>query len=671
MKKTRSHSSNRARKAVCTVSAAALMLGVSQAATVGLKFQINYCGAPQYVNAVTATAFGISTNGWQNLTAMDTGYGGCSGPLFYNLSEVINTTTSTGGLQPLPNGSLTVNWGASSGNFSNWGGYPRGGPFYDFGGPTAFPGEGEVYAGFLRDGVNYGPSAANPGGPNPDNNQPGYNVDIIGLKSVFTNTPYVVQVIASSDSMQKLTNAFVIDATLSTTQSVTYPSTPTPNDVGDAPWIRGHGGGLSTVTATALNTDHLKVVGNRAQHGAAASGHPKSEGFNNASTLAGLIITDKPVVTMFPQPVSACGGDTVTLNPYAIGVAPLHYQWRKNGAALAGATASNYVIPSATIANGGNYDLVVTNLYGSTTSKVATVTVDRLTISPRPSFTLDSKPTGTAANGLDFGATWLASNADSAGTNRSGVMKFTAADPDQITIPGTANFDSSAGTIMFWMRSAGTTTNGGIGAALLDRRTDNGTNSGSGIIMVQQDNGTIFTSVALSANDMVSTKSISDNKWHHIALVFDQNNANSIYIDGTLDASTGNAAPWPWPTGQEIELGRSHDSAWEAYNGLMDDFRFYNRILTDPEIASIHTSGALVDTTALQVRLNFDATPVHGITITWQCPDGVLQSATNVAGPYTDVPSATSPYSVPSQSATKFYRYRHTSQVIVSNPYLM
>jgi hypothetical protein len=665
MKKTRSHSSNRARKMACTVSAAALMLGVSQAATVGLNFQVNYCADPRYAGFnVTATAFGIGTNQWESLTPMDTGYG--CGATIATLNQLINTSTLGGGLHPLPNGSLNVSWSANMANFSGFAGYVGGKATAGYDGPPPVPiptGEWQIYSGFLRDGVNFGP-----GSSNGDNNQQNYNVDIVGLKSVFTNTPFVIQLVAASDSMQKLTNAFIIDATLSSTQSVTYPSTPFPfHDEGSTGgWLRGHGGGLSTVSGT-LNTDHVMITGNRAAHGTAGG----SNGFDNASTISAFIVTDKPVVTMSPQPVSACGGDTITLNPYAIGVAPLHYEWRKDGAALAGANASSYVIPSATAANGGNYDLVVTNLYGSTTSKVATVTVDRLTISPKPSFTLDSKPRGTPANGLDFGATWLASNADSAGTNRTGVMKFTAANPDQITIPGTTNFDSSSGTIMFWMRSAGTTTNGGIGAALLDRRTDNGTNSGSGIIMVQQDDGTIYTSVALSANDMVSTTPISDNKWHHIALVFDQNNANSIYIDGVLDASAGNLAPWPWPVGQEIELGRSHDSAWEAYNGLMDDFRFYDRILTDPEIASIHANGALVDTTALQVRLNFDSTPVHGITITWQCPDGVLQSATNVAGPYTDVPAATSPYSVPSQSTTKFYRYRHTSQVIVSNPYLM
>ena len=36
------------------------------------------------------------------------------------------------------------------------------------------------------------------------------------------------------------------------------------------------------------------------------------------------------------------------------------------------------------ITTGGSYDLVVTNLYGSTTSKVSVVSIDRISITPGP-----------------------------------------------------------------------------------------------------------------------------------------------------------------------------------------------------------------------------------------------------------------------------------------------
>ncbi len=341
------------------------MLGVSHAATVGFNFQANYCSAHSYSGAVvTAPAFGINPAGWESLSQMDNGYGSCAGPLFYTLNEVIDTTTSTGGLNPLPNGSLNITWDAATANVSGFGGY---GPLY--GGNGYHPGEQEVYWGFLRDGVNFGP-----GSSGADNNQPGYSVDIVGLKSVFTNHPFVIQLIASSDSMHTLTNAFIIDATHSSTQSVIYPNPQVYGNAGSAPWFRAIGGGLSTVSGS-VDADHVKIIGNRATHGGTIAG---GDDYDSASTIAGFIITDKPVVTMSPQPVVAGIHDNVNLRTIAAGVPPISYQWRKGGVPIAGATSASYSITDITAS--GNYDVVVTNLYGSAISKVSTVAVDQLSI---------------------------------------------------------------------------------------------------------------------------------------------------------------------------------------------------------------------------------------------------------------------------------------------------
>lgn len=358
------------------------MLGVSHAATVGFNFQTDYCGASAaYRNNVTATAFGIPASGWENLTPMMTGYGTfpCD-QLAYSLNEVITSTNSTGGLNPLPNGTVTINWNAPTANWSHFGGYDRPPPYYDYAGPVVIPGEGEVYAGFLRDGINFGP----PDGT-PDNSihLPPYTVDIVGLKSLFTNTPFVIQLISSSDSMYHLTNAFIIDATASTTQSVIYANPSHPRDVGGAPWIRGYGGGLSAISTT-LNTDHVKIVGNFPQHSASPDAD-KTHSINNASTIAGFIVTDKPVITMSPQSVGAITHGTVSLRAIAAGVPPLSYQWRAGGVPIDGATNSTYFISDVT--NGANYDLVVTNAYGSATSKTSVVSIDKLLITRGPGST--------------------------------------------------------------------------------------------------------------------------------------------------------------------------------------------------------------------------------------------------------------------------------------------
>ncbi len=163
-------------------------------------------------------------------------------------------------------------------------------PHYTFGGLGHKPGNEEVYWGFLRDGVNFGP-----GSSNGDNNQPGYTIDLVGLKSVFTNTPFVVQLVASSDSWCYLTNASSLMPPMTTTQSVSYPSIPMVAGAGARRVVAGIGG-TSTGSGSA-DADHVQITGARARHSA---GPPA---FNFASTIAGFIITDQPVVTMLPQPV--------------------------------------------------------------------------------------------------------------------------------------------------------------------------------------------------------------------------------------------------------------------------------------------------------------------------------------------------------------------------------
>jgi hypothetical protein len=229
---------------------------------------------------------------------------------------------------------------------------------------TVSRGNEEGYWGFLRDGVNFGPGSV--GG---DNDQPGYRIDITGLKSLFPHSPFVVELIASSDSMQYLANANIIDVNAEDVQSVSYPNTPPVLNVGDTPWVRGIGGGLSTGSGP-LNTDHVKIVGNRAAH---ASNGVFS--YNFASTISGFIITDQPVISMSPQPVSAFVTDQVTLRGYAVGVPGLSYQWYKNGNPIYGANGASYSFRAGP-QDSGNYVLVVKNRYGRATSDVSVVTIN-------------------------------------------------------------------------------------------------------------------------------------------------------------------------------------------------------------------------------------------------------------------------------------------------------
>ena len=494
-------------------------------------------------------------------------------------------------------------------------------------------GEQQVYWGFMRDGVNFGP-----GQTAGDNNQTGYSVDIAGLKSLFTGSGYVVQTIAATDSGNGITNVFLIDPSTHSTNSITYPNiAPPDNIVGDTVWPRGIMGGTSEASGL-LSADHLQVVGNRAAHAA---------GFNNASTLSAIIITDQPLIEYGPKTPAApfSTGDSTTLTVSAIGVPPLTYQWRKDGVALAGATTATYAVTSVSAANSGSYDVVVSNSFGSATSKPALVT-DQVLISKRTGIIVDSKATGTETDGNDFGTGWLAGSGA-----HTGVADFTAAAPSHITLPAGTNFDSAVGTISFWVRSPGLDSSDGFikSASLFNRR------EGAGLDILQNDDGTLDVQVDGANNSFTSTGTISDNNWHLITVVYDQSETGyvSLFIDGIADSgNVTNGAPWTWAAGQPIWLGASRRGLWRAYVGNLDDFRVYNRILSDAEILLLSTNVDLPTSTGLQVRFNFDSAPVSGLSVGW--PNGNLQSADAVTGPYAAVP-VTSPYAVLPKAAEKFY----------------
>jgi len=91
--------------------------------------------------------------------------------------------------------------------------------------------------------------------------------------------------------------------------------------------------------------------------------------------LTGVQSFIAPSITAQPLSQTVAEGSTATLSVTASGTAPLRYQWRFNGTNLPGATNAALVFVSAQLVNSGNYSVMVTNIAGSVTSLVATVTV--------------------------------------------------------------------------------------------------------------------------------------------------------------------------------------------------------------------------------------------------------------------------------------------------------
>jgi hypothetical protein len=96
----------------------------------------------------------------------------------------------------------------------------------------------------------------------------------------------------------------------------------------------------------------------------------------SATASATLTVQIAPSVTTPRASQTIFAGDRATLSVAAAGVPNPTFQWRKNGATLAGATSPTLSFASAVAADAGRYEVVVTNAIGSVTSGPAILTVN-------------------------------------------------------------------------------------------------------------------------------------------------------------------------------------------------------------------------------------------------------------------------------------------------------
>ena len=149
--------------------------------------------------------------------------------------------------------------------------------------------------------------------------------------------------------------------------------------------IAQYGGDYCNVPVGAtVNTGNGAIVnGNSRYYNGSGGGGPGSlpTGIDSAPyphylgpTLQASV-SGTPAITQQPQAATVTPGSTVTLSVTAGGSLPLSYQWRTNGVAIPGATASTLILSNVSLAATANYQVVIANSFGSVTSAVATVNV--------------------------------------------------------------------------------------------------------------------------------------------------------------------------------------------------------------------------------------------------------------------------------------------------------
>jgi hypothetical protein len=120
---------------------------------------------------------------------------------------------------------------------------------------------------------------------------------------------------------------------------------------------------------------------------------------------------------------------------------------------------------------------------------------------------------------------------------------------------------------------------------------------GTGWVLLGTPNGTMEFAFgkggspgAASFPNVISSSSVLDDQWHHVVGVFTGSQL-AIYQDGVLANAVG-VSDFPAPNSRDVEIGRWCGSFDRAFHGLIDEVSYYNRALTDAEIAGLYRADA-------------------------------------------------------------------------------
>jgi hypothetical protein len=158
--------------------------------------------------------------------------------------------------------------------------------------------------------------------------------------------------------------------------------------------------------------------------------------------LDNVTVETRPIPSILAQPASQTvpSGGNATFTVLAGGSTPLAYQWQYNGKDILGATDASLSLTNQRVADSGNYRVVVTNIFSSVTSAVATLTV--------------LAPLGQAVDAPDLvwstsgNAAWVSESSvthDGLSAARSGLITDSQSSSSQTMVTG-------PGTLTFWWK---------------------------------------------------------------------------------------------------------------------------------------------------------------------------------------------------------------------------
>lgn len=387
------------------------------------------------------------------------------------------------------------------------------------------------------------------------------------------------------------------------------------------------------------------------------------------STPAALTVMTDLTLESSPTSITRNVGSKAAFIVVPGGALPVTYQWYKGTTAIPGATDQTLWFSNLQLTEDQTtYYAKVTNPWGTTNTEPVTLTVvPRATVVPITGYAkvvmaddpvafwrLD-EPEGSSI-AVDAAGSFDGEYTPNLGTITYGVASgipgetnnaVAVTEKSHVKIPWAVELNPHGPfTAELWLKPASLNTTADFrNAASSEGLQQAGPH---GWLLYHMNGGNTLTWVLFSQNWngawLGGGGPVEPNKWYHVALTYD-GSVFRAYCNGSLTAEQAYDSFQPNMDGW-TSLGFRFDGNGLGFDGAIDDVAFYKKALT-----------------ADQVQAHYNATVKLGIAkvggnivLTW--PFGTLQQADQPTGTFSDVASATSPYTTAIGTAAKFYRVK-------------
>lgn len=391
-----------------------------------------------------------------------------------------------------------------------------------------------------------------------------------------------------------------------------------------------------------------------------------------------------PQITAQPTPATNTlySGRTARYSVTAVGSAPVTYTWRKGGVAMSdggnvsGAATANLTITNLAAANIGDYDVVIANSFGSVTSVVASLGVITpnpngyeatiVGLSPLAYYRLNETSGTTAFDFVGGNAGQYASSATMGvpgpqspafygfEANNTGVG-LTSRIPNSFVTAPFGSLSTNTVTMCMWINP------GGIAGTDFDNFTGLLVNRNAGVA-----GGFGYTGGQIGYtwnNNNANTYNFRSgfipptNQWSFVGVVVTPSNA--VIYAGTppaaLQTATNVLAHTADVFGNNWQIGNDNNdnlnSGSRGFLGNIDEVVVFTKSLTFSQMQQLYYVG----NNGAPVTLTIQPSGAN-VILTWG--SGTLQQSGDINGPFSDVASATSPYTVSASGTQQFFRVR-------------